>query len=166
MAAALTLWRGEKLVGELLKKPDSRDGSIQRADRPTLSAFLRLSPDAPPLDSVWQIRPFFGMGVQHESMEPLVHGEPDPEIGKYPSSGALEPMPPEKVAGVPREVQLTVRDQEGRTWLPRQIWLREIRYRPEDMEKVRREVPVEALVANRLWLLFAAFDSDTGVPDT
>jgi len=53
------------------------------------------------------------MGVQQYPMEPLVHGEPDPEVGKYPSSGALEPMSPEKIAGVPREVQLTIRNDEG-----------------------------------------------------
>ena len=97
-------------------------------------------------------------------MEPLVHGEPDPEVGKYPSSGALEPATPEQIAGVPREVQLTIRNAEGQVWMPRQIWLREIRYRPEDIQMATREAPAEALVDGSIWLLFAGFDSDTGAP--
>lgn len=68
--------------------------------------------------------------------------------------------------GVPREVQLTIRNEEGQGWIPRQIWLRVLRYRPEDIGKVRREVPTQALVDGSVWLLFAAFDSDAHVPDT
>lgn len=61
---------------------------------------------------------------------------------------------------------MTIRNEEGQTWMPRQIWLREIRYRPEDIEKVSRDIPVEALVEGSLWLAFVAFDSDANAPDT
>ena len=162
MTTTLTLWRGEQRLGRLLQR--AQHGVVQRPDRPALSAFVVLSEGAPRPESVWQVLPFFGMGVQQDPMEPLVHGEPDPEVGKYPSSGALEPAPPEKIAGVPREVQLTIRNDEGRVWLPRQVWLREIRFRPEDIERARRETPAEALVDGSVWLAFVGFDSDTGSP--
>src|SRR5689334_20392183 len=110
MTAPLTLWRGEQWLGRLL--PRTQAEVDLRPDRPpTLSAFLVLSADAPKIDGVWQIDAFFGMGVQQEPVDPETFGVRDRRPSKYPSSGALEPATPEKIAGVPPEVQLTIRDE-------------------------------------------------------
>ena len=164
MTTTLTLWRGEQLLGRLLER--TQPGVIQPADRPpTLSAFLLLCEDAPLPEGVWQIHPFFGMGVQQDPIEPEVFGDRRPRTSKHQSSGALEPVPPEKMAGVPREIQLTIRNDKGRVWLPRLISIRELRYRPEDIERVSRDTPAEALMNGSIWFVFAAFDSDADAPD-
>ena len=164
MTAALTLWRGERLLGRLLMR--TQDGVETRHDRPpTLSAFLVLSADAPRPEGVWQVLPHFGMGVQQDPIDAETFGVPDRRPSKYPSSGALEPATPEMIAGVPRDVQLTIRNEAGQIWMPRQISLREIRYRSEDLERARREIPVEAFINGSIWLVFAGFDSASEAPE-
>jgi hypothetical protein len=163
VTAPLTLWRGEQLLGRLLPRTQAEVDS--RPDRPpTLSAFLVLSADAPKLEGVWQVHPFFGMGVQQDPIEAEIVGVRDRRPSKYPSSGALEPATPEQIAGVSREVQLTIRNEAGQIWMPRQISLREFRYNPEDLERARRDVPAEALINGSIWLVFAGFDSPTDAP--
>ena len=146
------------MLGRLLER--RQPGEVQRPDRPTLSAFLVLSANAPVLEGVWQVHPYFGMGVQQHPLEHEVHGVRLPGPSRYPSSGALEPVTPEQMAGVPRAVQLTIRSDDRRNWLPRQISLREIRFRPDDIEMATRDVPHEALANGSIWFVFTAFDSD------
>lgn len=69
------------------------------------------------------------------------------------------------IAGVPRDVHLTIRNEAGQIWMPRQISLREIRYRSEDLERARREIPVEAFINGSIWLVFAGFDSASEAPE-
>ena len=48
------------MLGRLLER--RQPGEVQRPDRPTLSAFLVMSANAPVLEGVWQVHPYFGMG--------------------------------------------------------------------------------------------------------
>ena len=166
-----TLWRGEYLLGELWKRPPSPHDRVAREDRPpTLSAFLIPSGQSRAPDGVWQIhQPFFGIGVQQQPVEPDIVAERDHRAkSRRPNSGpvALEPMSEEQIAGVPRELQLTIRDEQGQVWLPRQIWLGEIRYGPEHIERAGREAPPEALVNGSIWCVAVGFASDSEAPAT
>lgn len=73
-------------------------------------------------------------------------------------------MSPEQIAGVPAEMQLTIRDEQGQVWLPRQIQLLEVRYDPEHAAMALREAPPEALVHGSIWCVSAAFDSALDAP--
>ena len=70
------------------------------------------------------------------------------------------------IAGVPREVQLTIRNETGQVWMPRQIWLQEVRYKPEDIETARRDEPAEALTNGGICFVFVALKSASDSPDT
>lgn len=133
-----------------------------------LSAFLILSDQSSAPKGVWQIhQPFFGVGVQQQPVEPDIVAERRAR-NRPRNSGpvALEPMSKEQIAGVPRETQLTIHDEQGQVWLPWQIWLGEIRYGPEHIEIARREAPPEALVNGSIWCVDVAFDSDSEPPAT
>ena len=161
----LTLWRGDQLLGELRTRASSP--RTRRAKPPSLSAVLIPADGAPAPSGVWQLcMPFGPVGaVQQHPLEPDVvaerHRRPHQE-----SSGALQPMSPEEAAGVPREVQLTVRDAAGTVFLPRQILLEEVRYEPAHYEDALREVPAEALVNGSVWGFFASFASELEAPAT
>jgi hypothetical protein len=162
----LTLWRGEQLLGELrTRAPSPRPRPEARVKPPSLSAFLIPAEGAPALSGVWQLRFPFGPAVRQHPVEPDIVAErylrPQQE-----NSGpvALQPMSPEEEAGVPREIQLTVRDAAGTVFLPRQLHLLEVRYEPEHYETARREVPAEALVNGSVWCLFVAFASELDAP--
>jgi hypothetical protein len=75
-------------------------------------------------------------------------------------------MSPEAVAGVPWDVQLTIRAADGAAYLPRQIRLEEVRYEPALYETVLHEVPPEALIDGSVWCAFIAFASDAEAPAT
>ena len=165
----LTLWRGERLLGELWKRaPSPRSAGARLDNAPTLAAFLiRAAPDLA-LEGVWQIRPFLpGVGVQQKPVDPDIVAErgrraaaPQPNAGPQ----ALGPMSPEQIAGVPPEMQLTIRDERGQVWLPRQIHLLEVRYEPERAAMALREAPPEALVEGSIWCVSAAFESAVDAP--
>ena len=83
-----------------------------------------------------------------------------------PGPIALQPMSPEEARGVPREVQLTVHDAEGRVYLPLQIRLEEVRYEPAQYDIALREIPAESLINGSVWCAFVVFASDLDAPAT
>jgi hypothetical protein len=169
----VTLWRGERLLGALIVRPPS--GYERRPARPkppSLFAFLVPVPEVGPLEGVWQIAlpEAAGLGVQQQAVEPDIVAEREQRAAtRVPSNSgpvALQPMSPEAVAGVPREVQLTVRTEDGMVYLPRQIHLQEVRYEPLLYDTALREVPREALTSGRVWCAFITFASDADAPAT
>jgi hypothetical protein len=168
----LTLWRGSQLLGELRARARSAyEQPPSRPRPPSLSAFLVPTPQAAALDGIWQIAwpPEAGIGVQQHAIEVDVVAEREQRAATRvtnPGPAALEPMSPEAVAGVPRDLQLTVRTADGATYLPRQIRLEEVRYGPALYEAALREVPREALVDGSVWCVFIAFASDAEAPAT
>lgn len=158
----LTLWRGEQLLGELRTRPPSPHARPQPSDKPpSLSAFLVPSANGADLRGVWQLHfPIPGLGVQQHSVEPDIVAQRDQRAAMHRANHgpvALEPMSPEQVKGVPPEMQLTVRDMDGRIFLPRQIRLEEVRYEPAHHEVALREAPAEALIDGSIWRVFIAF---------
>lgn len=168
----LTLSRGDESLGELIVRACSEHGHPpSRNKRPSLSAFLVPAPDAVTLVGVWQIvwPPAIGVGVQQHAVEPDIVAERAKRAATRvtnPGPVALEPMSPEAIAGVPRDVQLTVRASDGAVYLPSQIRLQEVRYEPALYEAVLREVPREALINGSVWCAFIAFASDIEAPAT
>ena len=168
----LTLWRGDELLGELIARVRPAHERPQlRHKPPLLSAYLVPAPDSVALDGVWQIvlPPEVGVGVQQRAVEPDIVAERAQRAAtQVTTSGpvALEPMSPEAVAGVPQEVQLTVRAADGTVYLPRQIRLQESRYEPALYEAVLQEVPLRAFSNGSIWSAFIAFASDAEAPAT
>ncbi len=167
----LTLWRGDHFLGELRKRAPSPYEQPRRRDRPpSLSAVLVAAPGAP-LVGVWQVRPPIpGFAAVHQyPVEPDIVAERGRRDATHQvNSGpiALQPMSPEEAQGVPREVQLTVRDAEGREYLPLQVLLEEVRYEPAQYEVALREIPAEALINGSVWCAFVVFASDLDAPAT
>ena len=167
----LTLWRGNHLLGELQERARSAYERPARPKPPTLDAFLVPAPDVGALDGVWQIAwpPEAGLGVQQHAIEADVVAERQQRAATLVTHSGpvtLEPMSPEAVAGVPRDVQLTIRGADGAVYLPRQISLEEVRYEPALYEAALREVPREAFVNGIVWCVFIAFASDAEAPAT
>jgi hypothetical protein len=73
----LTLWRGDRLLGELRLRPSPRDAHQRDRDEPpSLAAILIRVPDAPFFEGVWQIHPAIpGMGVQQHAVDPDIVAE-------------------------------------------------------------------------------------------
>lgn len=145
-------------------------GPVPRAEPPSLSAVLVASPGAH-LSGVWQVRTLIpGVAAIHQyPVEPDIVAERPHRAASRPRKPAhvnLHPMTLEEAPGVPREVQLTVRDAEGRVYVPRQVTLQEVRYEPSQYEIPLREVSAEALIRGSVWCVFAVFDSAVDVPAT
>lgn len=120
---------------------------------------------------VWQVQlPLPGSSSIHQyPVEPDIVAERSrhgsvAEVN--PGHVVLQPMSPEEAKGVPRDVQLTVRDAGGRVHLPLQIRLQELRYEPEHYEIALREVPAEALMNGSVWWAFLVFASEIDLPAT
>jgi hypothetical protein len=75
-------------------------------------------------------------------------------------------MSAEALAGVPRDVQLTVRAVDGMVYLPQQIRLQEVRYEPALYDVALREAPREALVDGSVWCVLLDFASAAEAPTT
>jgi hypothetical protein len=167
----LTLWRGDHLLGELLERASNLGVQPNRRDKPPpLSAVLLAAPGAR-LSGVWQVHvPIPGFAAVHQyPVEPDIvadRGRRDATRSVNPGSVALHPMSPEEAKGVPRDVQLTVRDGEGQEYLPLQVHLEEVRYEPAQSETVSREIPAEALINGSVWCVFVVFASDRDAPAT
>lgn len=167
----LTLWRGDRLLGELrTRAPDPYEQPRRRDKPPSMSAVLVATPSAQ-LVGVWQLHtPILGFpGVHQYPVEPdIVADRARRSAAREVNPGPVElqPMSPEEAQGVPREVQLTVRDAEGRLYLPLQIRLGEVRYEPAQYEIALREIPAEALSNGSVWCAFVVFASDIDAPAT
>jgi hypothetical protein len=167
----LTLWRGDQLLGELRKRaPSPQDQPRRPGKPPSLSAVLLAAPGAR-LIGVWQVNPPFPgfAAVQQFPIEPDIVAERarrDATRVVNPGPIALQPMSPEEAQGVPREVQLTVRDADGRVYLPLQVHLQEVRYEPAQYEIALREIPAEALINGSVWCAFIVYASDLDAPAT
>jgi hypothetical protein len=167
----LTLWRGDHLLGELrARAPASYDQPRRRDKPPSLSAVLVAAPGAQ-LIGVWQVHPPIpGLAAVHQyPVEPDIvaeRGRRDATQKVNPGPIALQPMSPEEAQGVPRDVQLTVHDAEGRVYLPLQVHLEEVRYEPAQYEIALREIPAEALINGSVWCAFIVFTSDLDAPAT
>lgn len=159
---ALTLWRGEQLLGELQRRTVMSQQRGPRPERaPMLPAFLLPSANSPLLSGVWQIQLERAGAVAQIPIEPDIVADRTHRT-PAPSSGALEPMSSDHI--VPVEMQLTVRDAHGRIFLPPQIHLEEIRYRPEGLDLVRHGAPPEALADGSIWCVLIVFDPDVEAP--
>ena len=165
----LTLWRGDRLLGELRPRPSPR-GALER-DRdkpPSLAAILLRAPDAPAFDCVWQIHPPIpGMGVQQHAVEPDIVAERYQHAARHTANSgpfALHPMSPEQAAGVAAELQLTVHDEAGRVFRPLMLRLQESRHEPKHYGEVLREAPAEAMVDGVVWTVLVVFASEAEAP--
>ena len=168
---ALTLWRGDQLVGELLTRSSPRQTTSHRAGKPPqLAAFLVRAADAPPCESIWQVAPPIpGIGVRQRPLEPdIVAQRYQRSARPQPSAGpaTLHAMSPDEANGVPVEKQLTVRDASGRAYLPLQISLLESRFEPEYYADALREAPANALVDGVVWTVLVVFASEADAPAT
>ncbi len=167
---ALTLWRGSDLLGALITRADSADDRLAKRSRPpSFSAFLIPAHDKPELQGVTQMAfsPKFGVGVQQHATEPHFISASTHHAAKTvtnPGPVTLEPMSPDAIKGVPPDLQLTVRTEDGAVYLPGQLLLQEIRYDPTLFEIALREVPGAALIDGSVWLAFLGFDSETESP--
>ena len=167
----LTLWRGDRLLGELrTRAPDPNEQPWRRDKPPSISAILVAAPSAQ-LVGVWQVQlPIPGLPAIHQyPLEPDIVAERQHRRAAMqvnPGPVKLQPMSPEEAQGVPREVQLTVHDAGGRVYLPWQIRLEEVRYEPAQYEIALREIPAEALINGSVWCAFVVFASDIDAPAT
>jgi hypothetical protein len=167
----LTLWRGDQLLGELRKRALSPHDQPRRPGKPpSLSTVVIAAPGAQ-LIGVWQVNPPFPgfAAVQQFPVEPDIvadRGRREATRVVNPGPIALQAMSPEEAQGVPREVQLTVHDAEGRVYLPLQVRLEEVRYEPAQYEIALGEIPAEALINGSVWCAFIVFASDLDVPAT
>jgi hypothetical protein len=165
----LTLWRGDHVLGELRTlavSPRDRPPRIDR--RPTLSAVL-IPVESADLRGVWQVvSPILALGgVQQYPVEPDIVAEREQRFATgqaNPGPVALQPMSPEVARGVPPAVQLTVRDAQGRIYLPREIFLQEIRHERAQYDIALGDVPAEALIDGSVWSAFVAFTSAADAP--
>jgi hypothetical protein len=163
----LTLWRGGRLLGELL--PRSAPPQRQRAGKPpSLTAFLIRSADASPCEGIWQVAPPIpGVGVQQRPIEPdIVAQRYQRAMPHQSSAGPLHPMSPDEAKGVPVEQQLTVHDASGRIYRPLHVSLSESRYEPEHYADALREAPPHALVEGVVWTVLVVFASEVDAPAT
>jgi hypothetical protein len=167
----LTLWRGDQLRGELRKRALGPQDQPRRPGKPrSLSTVVIAAPGAQ-LIGVWQVNPPIpGFAAVHQfPIEPDIvadRGRREATRVVNPGPIALQPMSPEEAQGVPREVQLTVHDAEGRVYLPLQVRLEEVRYEPAQYEIALREIPAEALINGSVWCAFIVFASDLDAPAT
>ena len=168
----LTLWRGDQLLGALLKRAPSPYEQRPRPGKPpSLSAVLIPAAEAPALGGVWQAHIEIGTfsAVRQFPIEPDIVAERyRHNAAQQQHSGPVElrPLAPAEAAGVPREMQLMVRDGDGAALLPRQIQLFEVRYEPALYEVALREIPSEALVNGSVWCVFVSFASEAEAPAT
>lgn len=161
---ALTLWRGEQLLGELRRRAAMSQQRGPRPERaPMLPAVLLPSADRPVLSGVWQIQLVNAGSVAQVPIEPDIVAERSLRT-PAPSSGALEPMSSDHI--VPVEMQLTVRDERGHVFLPRHIHVQEIRFRPDELDLVRHGAPPEALAGGSIFHVLIVFDPDVETPTT
>jgi hypothetical protein len=135
-----------------------------------LSTVLVAAPGAR-LIGVWQVNPPIPgfAAVQQFPVEPDIVAERarrDATHQGNPGPVALQLVSPEEAQAVPREVQLTVQDAEGRVYLPLQVHLEEVRYEPAQYEIALREIPEEALINGSVWCVFVVFDSALDAPAT
>jgi hypothetical protein len=158
------------LLGELRKRaPSPYEQGPRPGKLPSLSAVLIPAADAPALNGLRQVYVQLGplSTVQQFPVEPDIVAERYRRAAvpqTNPGPVALHPMSPAEAAGVPRDVQLTVRDADGTAFLPRQIQLLEVRYEPALFEVALREVPTEALVNGSVWCVFVSFASEFEAP--
>ena len=167
---ALTLWCGNQLLGTLHKRPPSPFEPDRRDKSPSLSAVLVPAPGAQPI-GVSQVHTVIaGFTAVHQyPVEPDIVAERARRTAarpRKPAHAVLHPMSPEEARGVPRDVQLTVRDAKDRVYLPRQITLEEVRYEPAQYAIPLREVPADALINGSVWCVFVVFDSALDAPVT
>lgn len=167
---SLTLWRGDQLLGALrTRAPSAYEQRPRPGKPPSLSAVLIPSVEARALSGVWQVHIEIGTfsAVRQFPIEPDIVAERYRRpAAQQQHSGPLElrPLSPAEAAGVPREVQLVVRDADGAAFLPRMIQLVEVRYEPALYEVALREVPSEALVNGSVWCVFISFASEAEAP--
>lgn len=120
-----TLWRGSRLLGELRSVPT--DDDPDPAEPPSFMAVLVPAPDAPAFDHVWQVQfSSSEIGVQQEFIEPDAEAERDPRSARHQQNSrrvAGRRVAPGESKGVPPELQFTIRDAAGKSYLPHQLVL-------------------------------------------
>ena len=168
----LTVWRGDRLLGELRPHAASQHARALRPDKPP-SVWACLIPTVEPayLASVSQFA--FPMAerwvVLHHPLDPDIVAERDRIAASRevnPGPIALEQLSPEEAEGVPPESQLTVRDAEGRVYLPRLLNLQEVHYGSAHDPTTSPAVPAEAFIGGSMWDVFVMFGSASDAPAT
>jgi hypothetical protein len=169
---SLTLWHTDRLRGTLFIRHPSRHQLPRRPDKgPTISAVL-IPAAGPGLDAgLWQIR----ISVLGDSGPQFLHTPLEPDIvaqrhthQSVSSSGsvALHPMTAEERQRIRPTADLSIRDGKGRSYVPRQLRLEEMRMEPQHYEDVFSSVPRESLIGHSIWTVFAAFDLGADAPAT
>jgi len=166
----LTLWRGDQLLGELNPRDAYVDPEQAPYEHDAFAAILIPTDDARDLGGMWQIAmpPEFGVGVQQRQVEVDVVAERAERmqssarrrVGQEADHGfvALEPMSAEAIAGVPPDVQLTVRTTDGKVFLPRQIHVQQMCFGPPETAVIPRGVPFAAVIDGSVWYVHIDFD--------
>jgi len=167
---SLTLWRGEQLLGELVRRPARHVDAERRAgESPSFSGFLIRATNAAPLEGVWQVKPRLpGFGLLQHALKPDIVAERYRNTGSSNSDAPVErawPVTADAPPAVLVEHQLTIRDASGRVYLPQSIAIRESRFEPKQFAGVLREAPAEALVNGVLWTIHAVFMSEIDSPE-
>jgi hypothetical protein len=147
----LTLWRGERLLGEIHPR---RASTAERIDGVLLPAV-----GAAPLVGEWQVRVALpGRDVVwQQPLAPMLAAERSEPFGpRDPGPVALTPVPPEEMAGVEPSRRLLVRDASGEALGCRQVAVQAFRPLPDDPELAL--LPPAALVAGSVWLVWAAIE--------
>lgn len=166
---SLTLWRGDQLLGDLYPQAPDRNAAPQRDDKPpSMSAFLIPATNATPV-GIWQIHWLFPefSTVHQQAVEPDIVAERHQQRVTRPANAKsvdLQPMAPEEIRGVPRELQLTVRDERGTRYLPSMIRVQESRFEAAHLPGVLQQIPPEALTNGSVWSVLISFSSHADAP--
>jgi hypothetical protein len=152
---ALTLWRGERPLGEIHLRAPIAAGQ--------LDGVLLPAADHPPLASLWQVRvpPPFGDAVMEQALEPDVVAERG-QRGTPANSGpvALAPVGPGEAPGVPAADRLQVRDAAGAALPVTLVMMLEHRPDPAAPSPELAALPPGALVGGCVWLVTARVDAN------
>jgi hypothetical protein len=169
---SLSLWYRDRLLGALFIRQPSQRQLPDRLDKgPTISAVLMPADEAGPDAGLWQLRMPFpgeaGAQYQHLPLEPDIVAQRSSRH-QTSSSGtvALHPLTEAERTRIRAIPDLSIRDGEGRSYVPRQLRLEEMRMQPEHYDEVFRELPRECLIGQSIWIVFAAFDLGVDAPAT
>ena len=151
----LTLWRGERPLGEIHLRAPIAAGQ--------LDGVLLPAADHPPLASLWQVRmpPPFGDAVMEQALEPDVVAQRG-QRGTHANPGpvTLAPVGPDEAPGVPPAARLQVRDAAGATLPVTLVMVLEYRPDPAAPNPELAALPPGALVGVSVWLVSAWVDAD------
>jgi hypothetical protein len=127
--------------------------------------------DLGPETGLWQIRVPFSDDAQpqyqHIPVEPdIVAQRHSRRSASSSSTGPLHLMTVEERQRIRPIPDLSIRDEVGHSYVPRQLRLEEMRLEPQHFVEVFRDIPQECLIGESIWNVFAAFDLGADAPAT